>query len=167
MSKTCRICGCEKPIDEFYRAAGMADGYRSECKACNLAQRARRYREEPAFRARDIERVRQWQLANPERHKEIQRRIRAKPGFAERMRAGHLKRKFGITLDDYRAMLEAQGGGCAICAAPEPDGQSLHVDHDHETGAVRGLLCFNCNAGLGKFGERIELLSAAVDYLRR
>ena len=114
-----------------------------------------------------MERAKAWQRANPERHAEIQRRIRARPGYAERMRAGHLKRKYGITLADYDAMLLAQGGGCAICAAPEPDGQSLHVDHDHDTGAVRGLLCFTCNAGIGMFGHDIDLLSAAVAYLRR
>ena len=83
------------------------------------------------------------------------------------MRRAHLRAKYGMTPEDYNAMLLAQGGGCAICAAPEPDGQSLHVDHDHATGAVRGLLCFNCNAGLGKFGERVELLDAAASYLRR
>ena len=70
-------------------------------------------------------------------------------------------------LDDYEAMLLDQDGGCAICGAPPPDGQSLHIDHDHATGAVRGLLCFTGNAGLGKFGETIDLLSAAVAYLHR
>jgi len=167
MDKTCRVCGLEKPVNDFYRAAGMVDGYRSECKACNLAQRARRYREEPAFRARDIERVRRWQQDNPDRHKETQRRVRLKPGFARRMRASHLKCKYGITLDDYEAMLLAQGGGCAICHAGEPPGQSLHVDQDHHTGGVRGLLCFTCNAGIGMFDHDIDVLSAAVDYLRR
>ena len=167
MYKTCRICGEQKLLEDFYRAAGMADGYRSECKTCNLAQRSRRYRDEPSFRARDIARVKRWQQANAERHNETQRRVRAKPGFALRMRAGHLQRKYGITLADYDAMLLAQGGGCAICATPQPDGQSLHVDHDHDTGAVRGLLCFNCNAGIGLFGHDVRALDAAAAYLRR
>jgi hypothetical protein len=167
MYKTCRICGEVKPADDFYRAAGMADGYRSECKACNVAQRTRRYREDPAFREREIVRVRQWQRDNPARHNETQRRIRARPGYAERMRAGHLKRKYGITLDEYDAMLAAQDGGCAICGAPEPDGQSLHVDHCHDTDAIRGLLCFRCNAGLGQFEHCVERLEAAAAYLRR
>ena len=69
--------------------------------------------------------------------------------------------------EDYAAMFEAQAQGCAICHAPEPEGQSLHVDHDHDTGDVRGLLCFTCNAGIGMFAHDIELLSAAVVYLRR
>jgi Recombination endonuclease VII len=167
MYKKCRICGTSKPVTDFYAAAGMADGFRSECKACNLAQRGHRYQQSAEFRAREIARVRAWQQANRERLNETRGRIRARPGFAERMRAGHLKRKYGITLDDYQAMLAAQGGGCAICSAAPPDGQPLHVDHDHDTGLVRGLLCFTCNAGIGMFDHNIDLLSAAVVYLRR
>ena len=64
-------------------------------------------------------------------------------------------------------MLAEQYGGCAICGRPEPEGGSLHVDHDHETGAVRGLLCFPCNQAIGAFEEDIEFLSAALGYLRR
>ena len=64
-------------------------------------------------------------------------------------------------------MLTAQGSGCAICHALEPPGQSLHVDHDHDSGAVRGLLCFTGNAGIGMFDHDIDVLSAAVHYLRR
>jgi hypothetical protein len=81
------------------------------------------------------------------------------------MRAAHLKRKYGITVADYEGMLAAQGGGCAICGAPEPNGQSLHVDHCHDTGAVRGLLCFTCNAGLGLFDHDGERLARAASYL--
>ncbi|MBM3661163.1 MAG: hypothetical protein FJW95_16895 [Actinobacteria bacterium] len=62
-------------------------------------------------------------------------------------------------------MLEAQGGGCAICGRPEPEGGSLHVDHDHETGAVRGLLCFRCNGALGNLDENVERLADAIAYL--
>ena len=64
-------------------------------------------------------------------------------------------------------MLAAQGGRCAICAAPEPDDQSLHVDHCHGTEAIRGPLCFTCNAGLGMFDQRVERLEAAAAQLRR
>jgi hypothetical protein len=167
MFKVCRICGEEKALTEFHRATDMRDGHRNECKVCFRLLWKARYDADPVRRRRAVQRAQAWQQRNPDQHAENQRRVRAKPGFARRMRAGHLKRKYGITIDDYEAMLVAQGGGCAICHAPEPEGHSLHVDHDHDTGAVRGLLCFNCNAGLGKFGEDIELLSAAVVYLRR
>jgi hypothetical protein len=161
------MCGLEKPLSEFYRANESADGYRTECKVCNLARRARRYREDPEMRARDIARVQKWQRDHAERHSETQRRVRAKPGYAERMREGHLKRKYGMTPGDYERLLAEQDGRCAICGGLPADGQSLHVDHCHESGLVRGLLCFNCNAGLGMFDHDGERLGAAATYLRR
>ena len=64
--KICKVCGASKPLDDFYRAAGMRDGYRSDCKACNLAARAAKYREDPR---KHIERVQRWQRANPGRYR--------------------------------------------------------------------------------------------------
>jgi hypothetical protein len=58
-------------------------------------------------------------------------------------------------------MVAEQGGVCAICGRPDPE----HVDHDHETGAVRGILCFNCNGGLGQFRDDIDALQCAAVYL--
>jgi hypothetical protein len=76
-------------------------------------------------------------------------------------RTYHLKRRYGITAKDADAMLAAQAGVCAICLRA-PAG---HVDHDHETGAVRALLCFNCNGGLGQFKDDPAVLRAAADYI--
>lgn len=74
----------------------------------------------------------------------------------------HLKRRYAITGAQADAMLAEQDGLCAVCrVAP-----AAHVDHDHATGKVRGLLCFNCNGGLGQFKDRIDVLEAGVDYLR-
>jgi hypothetical protein len=75
----------------------------------------------------------------------------------------HLKRRYGITAAEADAMLDAQGGMCAICG----DRPAAHVDHDHRTGAVRSLLCFTCNSGLGNFRDEPELLRLAADYLDR
>jgi len=78
-------------------------------------------------------------------------------------RTYHLKRRYGITAADADVMLAAQGGLCAICrAAP-----AVHVDHDHATDAVRELLCFNCNGGLGQFRDDPAVLRAAADYVER
>jgi hypothetical protein len=87
-------------------------------------------------------------------------------GRASRDRVGgartyHLKRRYGITAAQADAMLADQGGLCALCrTAP-----AAHVDHDHATGAVRDLLCFNCNGGLGQFKDDPALLRAAARYL--
>lgn len=72
--------------------------------------------------------------------------------------------KYGITLEDYEAMMATQGGVCAICEA-SPGLRRLNVDHDHETGAIRGLLCEICNRALGGFKDDPDLLSAAARYL--
>ena len=73
--------------------------------------------------------------------------------------------KYGITAEDYSYMLEQQQGGCAICFQSNPSGRRLAVDHNHDTGEVRGLLCGRCNVGLGNFGDNVDNLEAAIDYL--
>jgi len=74
----------------------------------------------------------------------------------------HLKRRYGLTSVDVNEMIEAQGGVCLICRTGKPE----HVDHEHATGKVRGILCFNCNGGLGQFKDQIERLEQAIVYLK-
>lgn len=76
--------------------------------------------------------------------------------------------KYGITQEEYDARLLAQGGKCAICRTTDPGGRgnNWNIDHCHETGEIRGLLCWSCNTGLGKFKDSKELLKNAYDYLR-
>lgn len=83
-----------------------------------------------------------------------------------RNRRFFLKKNYGITLEKYDEMLAAQGGACAICTRP-PSGQELVVDHDHDTDEVRGLLCQNCNIGLGHFRDDPDLLLQVIEYLER
>lgn len=76
--------------------------------------------------------------------------------------------KFGLTLEDYDAMIAAQGGGCACCGRTvNKSGRRLGVDHDHRTGHVRGILCHHCNAGIGHLGDTLDGLRRAVAYLDR
>ncbi len=163
--KICRLCGEQKALTAFYASTDMRDGYRGECKQCNLAHQARRRHADPELRRRAVERAQAWRRDNPERYADMQREWAESGRKAASMRKAHLKRKYGITPDDYERRLQGQGGGCAICGAPPRAGQSLHVDHDHQTGRVRGLLCFNCNAGIGKFIDDPELLHRAGDYV--
>lgn len=88
-----------------------------------------------------------------------------------RQRELHLRRKYGITPEDYDRMLAEQGGGCAICGrGPSERGkyrQYLHVDHCHETGRVRGLLCDQHNLLLGQWGDDVDQLRRAIEYLTK
>lgn len=89
----------------------------------------------------------------------------------EGKRARTLQSTYGVSIEELETLLAAQGGMCAICGGPAtrvPRSANLRfvVDHDHETGKVRGLLCGNCNAGLGQFKESIENMEKAVRYLQ-
>jgi hypothetical protein len=164
MEKRCKHCGELKSVDDFYRNNVGRDGLRPECKACTAAKRAGWYAENSAA---EIARVKQWQQANRERVNAGNRERRRSPESKRAQRDGHLRRKFGISIDVYEEMLAAQGGVCGICGREPNPSIALHVDHDHETGVIRGLTCFRCNQALGAFGEDMERLQKATDYLLR
>ena len=132
-SKTCRECGVEKSIEDFYvrRDTGRR---RNDCKACGIA------------RMRGL----------------------ASTQGPEENRAKYLRATFGLTQSDYEAMLTVQDGVCAICRRPgEQSYKGLHIDHDHESGRVRGLLCHRCNMALGLLGDSVTVLAEAIAYLDR
>jgi Recombination endonuclease VII len=158
--KRCSKCKVLKALADFYRASATPDGRRPDCKACFDARRKRWYLRN---RAREIARVRAWQKANPDRVKASHDRNRERRN--KQMREIHLRNKFGLTVEEYNRILEAQGGVCAICEAPPTPGISLHVDHDHGTGEIRGLLCVRCNNALGLFREDPDLLKRAARYV--
>lgn len=81
-------------------------------------------------------------------------------------REQHLWEKYKISIDDYNSLFEIQKGRCAICGTHQTDlKRVLCVDHDHATGKVRGLLCSNCNHGLGQFRDSVGFLASAIKYL--
>jgi Recombination endonuclease VII len=86
-----------------------------------------------------------------------------KHAISVRRQGRYLKSRYGLSREDYAALLARQGGVCAICAKP-PE-KTLCVDHCHTTGKVRGLLCRQCNFGLGCYGEDQAALIAALAYL--
>ena len=103
------------------------------------------------------ERLREYQAAYYQRNKD---RIKAQ------QRENALLRQYGITVDEYDAMLEAQGGGCSVCGVGSGWAEKrLAVDHDHASGRVRGLLCDRCNTVLGKVGDDPALLDGLKLYL--
>ena len=80
-------------------------------------------------------------------------------------RVHYLKSRYGITPEQWIEMWYAQGECCGVCRSETTDGKWWHVDHDHETGKVRGILCHGCNTGLGNFGDDIARMRRAIEYL--
>lgn len=158
VSKVCRRCGAEKPLAEFYRDSAFKDGRGSTCKPCKEDATA-------SWRSRNAAAVRE--AATAWRKKNLRR-----------IRAYGLKRIYGITLEDYDALLASQGGKCAICGGSDPKGhigwrggqkkaEHMHIDHDHATGAVRGLLCADCNKAIGLLHEDPAIMKKAIEYIER
>jgi hypothetical protein len=136
--KVCRICDRKKTLVDFNKKSSSSDGYRSECRECQKKSAKDRYNIDPN--------------AHKQRTKVNQRSYTAK--------------KFGLTFSELEAMYVQQDNRCAICGVSEEDhGKYLAIDHCHQTGKVRGLLCMSCNTGLGNFKDRSDLLMLAIMYL--
>ncbi len=172
--KRCVRCGRWKPYAAFAKRRSNLDGLQRHCREC----------------ASDYHRKRQENLGKkvrpkaevPRRHKlclkcgevkpwsEWHRNATASDGLSTRCkacraveggRAGHLKRQYGLTEAERDRLIAAQGGVCCICLSAPPE----HVDHCHETGRVRGVLCFSCNAALGQFKDRPDAIRRAAAYV--
>ena len=137
--KVCRTCGLYAPLSEFYANSHSSDGTTNQCKPCARAAR------------------RQYGAEHP-----------------DRITIANMKCVSGCTPELYAAMLAAQEGGCAVCGTTAPGGRGrFHVDHDHTCcpGAkscgkcIRGLLCNNCNVGLGHFRDDPSIMVAGIAYL--
>ncbi len=141
--KTCSKCGQERP-DETFPIDHRYGRPMKRCQPClNETQRA-------------------WRASKPGYERAVY--LRSKQNTRER----HLKRKYGVSLASYDAMLAAQDGKCAICGTLEENQFKgvFHVDHCHSTGRVRGLLCRGCNHMLGVVKDNSAVLERAIDYLR-
>lgn len=130
------------------------------------------HRAKDAARQREYERKQREQ--NPVEFRARKRMIalrfrerHSKEELLQRQRAVRLKCIFGLTMDQYRAMLAEQNAMCAICGHPHDEGlrKGLVVDHNHTTGKVRGLLCRHCNTAIGQLKEDPSLFQRAVSYL--
>ena len=93
---------------------------------------------------------------------------KSRPTCRRGLQAARYREKYGISISDYEEILSRQGGGCAVCGARVADarGRPLHVDHDHTTGAVRGLLCVRCNVALSYLRDDPAIALRMADYLQ-
>lgn len=172
--KRCAKCGETKPLDAFGLLSVVdKHGLRRRncyCRTCRSALARETYRQAP-----DKARISAARYYRENREKEHVRSLRWRRQNLDKMRASYrrkyLKHHYGLTPEDYALLLKQQNGRCAFCReAPDPDNKhkqdrALHIDHDHETGEVRWLLCNACNLGLGKFKENIETLKRVIDCL--
>jgi hypothetical protein len=178
--RRCSKCEKIKPITEFYHDAASPLGRSYQCKECTKI-RAKQYRHDHPEKHREQERRRRvrraphiaeqkakWYAENVEtakaRIKEwTQRRRKESP---EHFHDLHLRRTYGIPLGTYAKLLAEQNEGCAICGnPPTPRERWLHLDHCHDTGKVRALLCMACNTTLGRFRHDPTTIEKAIAYL--
>ena len=116
-----------------------------------------------AEKAKQRERNAAWRAANPNKSRAISQRH-----YRRSYKSGqHRLKRYGVTTAQFEAMLAAQGGRCAVCEVTEPGARDWHLDHDHNTGLPRGILCVRCNGGLGLFKDSPELMERAARYLRQ
>ena len=162
--KVCAKCKVSKTFIDFYKNRSTADGYQAYCKPCkNLIDKKPRTDE---VRAKDRKRYKR-RIATPEgKAKLFAASTRYKQSTHGKLAAWtrYLQKAYLIDATTYMQLLELQNGRCAICKI-KPDNQRLHIDHDHKTGKIRGLLCGKCNRAIGLLNESLELFDAARKYL--
>ena len=140
--KYCRKCKTDKPEAEFY-FDNSRNAVSAPCKECRIAL--------------VTELSKGWKKSNPDKVKQSGRRTK-------------LKKLYGLSPETLSEIWIAQNKSCKICKRPlslsaTEKSSKPHVDHDHVSGVVRGLLCLTCNTGLGMFGDSAGLLEAAKQYL--
>jgi len=152
--KRCAKCQTAKPVDDFSPDKQHSDGKLSWCRPCvNAYYRAKRTgnKEYSQYQMK-------YRKSTPERQ-EKWNRSRRNMAF---------RTAYGITVEQWEEMKEAQGNKCAICRRPfTGNTKRIQVDHDHTTGQVRDLLCYKCNTLLGQCSDDIDTLQRAIAYLRR
>jgi hypothetical protein len=156
----------------MFHAQKRPSKYRPECKECTLKRSREAYRKS---RERYLASARkQWgeisadEAARAGFNEGQRRRRKENPELARRQDIARTARRYGLTPDAREALLAFQGGVCAICGRDPADGFSrrYHIDHDHKTGIVRGILCASCNVALGGFKDDPVRLAAAIRYLQ-
>lgn len=138
--RVCDRCNISKPIKSYKHKQDVL------CRVCTTA----------------IENIQRIKEEKPKKEKKPKKNIYNK----ERARV-YLCKRYNLTVAEYESMYYNQHGLCAICHKPEIQGRLLAIDHDHDTGIVRGLLCGKCNQGIGYLQDDIKLLYSAIEYLSK
>lgn len=170
----CPDCNDYRPCSMFSRNKNNDNGLDTYCRMHKVLRARKSY-----MRNRNsvLRRNREYRAAHPEKVRDQWRRYRAKhPKLAKIQSHKGTMRRCGITTDRYNEILQSQGGKCAICGKPQGTmPRNLSLDHDHRCclkrktcgKCVRGLLCNNCNQGLGRFMDSPVILHQAIQYLEK
>jgi hypothetical protein len=142
--KECSKCEKYKELEEFNKRSSTKDGYRPECKEC--------------------------QASNNKTYRSNNTRVRIPTSGSSQYRArvAQIRRDFNLSEEQIVCMMDEQSGCCGICGDSLVYPESIKtycIDHCHSTGGVRGLLCSNCNAGIGLLGDTLDSVKKAVKYL--
>lgn len=171
MLKRCSKCGDFKTIDCFSKNKGRKDGLRDWCRLCvavaNKAYRIKRFSRDPEkerayykeYAERNKDRIAEWRKEWKKKNREL---------FSKRHYKYNLYNKYGLTEAELVLVIQNQNGKCAICYLElfKIKGKP-HIDHDHITGQIRGVLCSNCNIGIGFLKDSPEILLSAISYLQK
>lgn len=178
--RECSRCGVFKLWSEFSKNKHGTRGHQSWCGDCfrEHAGRKRAREFKVTEQGRECSRCgtfKSWgefykrkelSTGHESSCKVCRRKRRAQDMASGKEHNWHLLRAYGIFRDDYDELVRLQGGRCAICSGKRNGARFWSVDHDHETGKVRGLLCQRCNALLGMAKDDVSILQQAIDYLR-
>lgn len=153
--RRCPRCKKDKLLSAFYviKSGPRAGRIHGWCKSCQTEAARERYQSFPEKAARRRAANRAWLAANPEKRDRWARQ-------------SWLRRRYGMTIEEYDALLASQNGACAACGGLDPNGRRLAVDHDHATNAVRGLLCDFCNRAIGLVRDDPRVADGIAAYLR-
>lgn len=167
--KHCPKCNTDKEESDFYKNASSTSGLQSICKVCTLkTQKAKRILNPRQHREWSQKSYYKNHAKNLEsRNKNRAKWIKENPVAASLIKTRSKLAKYGLTIAEYDKMAVAQNHKCGICGVPQSEiGYALAVDHSHETGKVRGLLCIKCNVGIGNLNDSVDTLLKAIDYLK-
>lgn len=162
-SKRCYDCKETKSVNLFNKNKWAKDGICNQCKECK-----RIHRQKSSVKILNNESQRKWRQLTPDKQKAYRLKFRSTEAGMRSVQNSLLKSNYGITIDQYNEMFNSQQGKCAICGTHQSNlSKRLSVDHDHQTGEIRELLCNFCNTSLGNFKEDIDLIKKAISYLEK
>lgn len=181
--KRCSKCGANKSLDEYSRSKGAKDGRHHYCKVCSSERNAARYASLPKHYTPTVTSKMCRRCGTEKPSSEFAQHLKSKDGLQSQCRTcvvewnannanlrkdKKLQKNYGITLSQYNEILSRQGERCGCCGTDSTDVVGyMYVDHDHDTGEIRGILCFRCNTGIGMLGDTLESLEKAVCYLKK